>query len=262
VAKYSARDVLDVFDDVAEKTLQPKLINKVLSGYGFFSPILENQKFILRLEEAYGDILFSQTLNHLILYSFNLNASKVMVMNNRGESLKKCNPVLYQLIGGTTAGYGIFPSNKVLLNDTGEGQFLVDAALIVNNPLLSMIIQVKKLYPNKKILVTYISLHTTDIAYRNKVRFYTGEIGSLKEYRLMIEHGRTQLINDYMNSLSSDFNFDYLTEIGVKEDAQWQRMNSFDFSKENLKIIDDFAKDIVKRNQKELDAVAEELLSD
>ena len=187
-----------------------------------------------------------------------------MIMNNRGESLKNCNPVLYQLIGGTAAAYGISPSNRVLLNNGGEGQFLIDAGLIVNNPLLSMVFQINKLYPQKKVLVTYISLHSKELAYRKDVQFYVGEIGSLKEYSLMILQGRNQLIHEYMETLTSDkgFAFDYLTEIGAKQDTKWENLNPFNFSKQNLKIIDDFATEIVKRNQKALDAVAEELLKD
>lgn len=262
--KFSAEDILKVFANVAEETLEPKALHKIFSGFGLISPVLESQKFIGRLQKDYGDILFSQALNHLILYGFNLNTSKVMIMNNRGGSLKTCNPVLYQLIGGTTAPYGISPPNKILLNDASEGQFLVDAGLIVNNPLLSMVFQVNKLYPRKKILVTYISLIAMDLAYRKDVEFYVGEFDSLSEDRLMISRGRSQLIHEYIEMLTSDkrFGFDFLTEIGVKKDTEWENLNPFNFSKKNLKLIDYFANDIVKRNQKKLDAVAEELLKD
>jgi len=262
--KYSAEEVLKVFAKGAEEALEPQALHKIFSGFGLFSPVLESQKYIESLRKAYGDTLFSEALNHLILYGFNLNTTKVMIMNNRGESLKNCNPVLYQLIGGTTAAYGISPSNRVLLNNGGEGQFLIDAGLIVNNPLLSMVFQINKLYPQKKVLVTYISLHSKELAYRKDVQFYVGEIGSLNEYSLMILQGRNQLINEYMETLTLDkgFAFDYLTEIGAKQDTKWENLNPFNFSKQNLKIIDDFAIEIVKRNQKALDAVAEELLKD
>ena len=259
--KYTAKKLIPIFKKIGNNTLCPTFSHKVLSGFGYMSPLLENQRLIQELRHYTGDILLSECLNHLILYGFNLNSNKILIANNRGERLDSVNPVVYQLIGGTISPYGIAPANKVMLNSGAAPQLIADAGVIVNDPLFSIILTVSAQYPNKKLLVTHISLNPSIVKYDPNFPFYEGKIAGLAELPTMIVEGRNQLIRDYLDILSKKklYAFDSLINIGIKEDNEWLLINPFDFSKRNLRKIDKFATKIIERNKDKLDKVVQEL---
>lgn len=262
--KFSAHEILDVFAKVAHKTLNPSLKQKILSGYGLLSPILANQKYIKELQSVYGNALLSDSLNHLILYGFNFNTNKIVPFHSRGESLDALNPLLYQLVGGTTSPFGIAPPNKVRLNFYSKPEFIGDAAHVINNPLLAIIFEVSKIYPNKKLLINFITLHPIEMGYTADFAFFSGEVEAIQDFPLYIQEGRNQLIRDYINTLakSNVYKFDLLVEIGLRENSEWRDLDSFDFSEKNLTKIDEFSSLILNENKTVIDKVAKELLSD
>lgn len=262
--KYTAREILDVFSKVAHTTLDPSWSHKILSGMGVLSPILNNQKYILKLEEVFGHTRFSETLNHLILYGFNYNSNKIITFDNRGAPLKDADPLLYQLIGGTTSPWGFAPPNKLIMNYEHNPQFIGDAALVLNNPLFAMVLEISKIYPNKKLLVTYITLSPKELEYTTDFAYYEGSIIALKYLRTFIGEARNQLIRHWIDILSRTtiYKFDNLLEIGIRQNEEWGDINSLDFSERNLKKIDKFARHILNVNKEALDSVVNELLQD
>lgn len=260
--KYSAEQVLSVFSEVAQRTLEPNWKQKFLSGFGLLSPILQNQKFIKELQSVYGNMLFSDAINHLILYGYNFNTTKIIAFHNRGVALESADPLLYQLIGGTTSPFGIAPPNKVLLSPLYAPQFIGDAALVINNPLGALIFELTRLYPNKKFLINYIVISPKEVQDTANFPYYSGWIKAVSMFKVLMMQAQNQQIREAMQSLSSIYKFDLLLEIGLDQNSEWVDINSFDFSKENLEKIDNFSKLILSQNKEELDHVATELLKD
>jgi hypothetical protein len=260
--KYSAEEVLSVFSEVAQRTLEPSWKQKILSGFGLLSPILQNQKFIKELQSVYGNMLFSDAINHLILYGYNFSTTKIIPFHNRGVALETADPVLYQLIGGTTSPFGIAPPNKVLLSPLYAPQFIGDAALVINNPLGAMIFELTRLYPNKKFLINYIVISPKEIQDTANFPYYSGWIKAVSMFKILMNQAQNQQIREAMRSLSNIYKFDLMLEIGLEQNSEWVDINSFDFSKKNLEKIDNFAKLILNENKEQLDLVAKELLKD
>lgn len=154
--KYSAEDLITIFPISAQETLQPRFKQKILSGYGLFTPLINNQNFIKLLQSFYGDIPFSKALNHLVLFGYNYSITKVVAFHNRGELLESADPLLYQLVGGTISLFGLFPPNKVLLSPLFSPQFIGDAGFVLNNPIQPIMIDLVGMYPGKKFLIIYI----------------------------------------------------------------------------------------------------------
>jgi len=148
-----------------------------------------------------------------------------------------------------------------MLNSGASLQLIADAAVIVNDPLFSIILTVSAQYPNKNYLVTHISLTPSNVKYDPNFPFYEGKIAGLAELGIMIVEGRNELIRDYLDILSKKklYAFDSLINIGIKFDNEWLQINPFDFSKRNLRKIDKFATKIIERNKDKLDKVVQEL---
>ena len=262
--KFTAREILDVFSKVAHTTLDPSLGRKILTGFGILSPILNNQKYIQKLEEVYGHIRLSETLNHLILYGFNYNSNQLIAFDNRGSPLNYADPLLYQLIGGTTSPWGFAPPNRLIFNYEHNPQFVGDAALVLNSPLFAIILEVSKIYPNKKLLITHITLSPKELEYTTDFNYFEGSAIALKYLRTFIGEARNQLIRHWIDILSKTtiYKFDNLLEVGINQNNEWSNIDSLDFSERNLKKIDKFARHILNVNKEALDAVASELLKD
>jgi hypothetical protein len=263
-AKFTTNEALKLFSTTAEETLQPTFRHRLVSGFGFFSPLFDNQEYIKKLHSIYGDALFSEALNHLILFGYNFSKKEVLVASNRGGDASKPNPVLYQLIGGITSPYGLFPPNKILLKPQSQPQFVGDPGLIINNPLLSVTLKVIGQYPQKKLMITHIALEPKEAPETPDFAFYEGIPGAMHAVHLMLTEGRNQLIGDYIQELREQkvLRFDQIVTLGIDKDRDWMKIDSFDFSKRNMRRIDLSSKKFIKKNRSTLDAVAEELLKD
>lgn len=258
--KYSAEYFIKIFPKLAQKALNPSWKQVLLSGFGLFSPLINTQEYIDLLRSIYGDIPTSKTLNHLVLYGLNFSTSKIQAFHSRGNSLETADPLLYQLIGGTISFFGLFPPNKVLLSPLYSPQFIGDAALVLNNPVETVMIDLLKMYPDKKFLVTYIVMETKQYPDTVNFPFNLGKLKAERMYGSLTGVAQNQLIRKSMQSLSSVYKFDLLFEIGLKQNMEWREINSFDFSEKNIEKIDDFSKLILRENKEALDSLAIELL--
>jgi hypothetical protein len=260
--KYSAEDLISLFPSAAQKTLVPSFKQKILSGFSLLTPIVNNQKFIQLLRTYFGDIPFSKALNHLVLFGYNFSTTKIQAFHNRGNYLDSANPLLYQILGGTTAFFGIIPPNKVLLSPYYSSQFIGDSALAHGNPVEPMMLDVIKMYPDKKFIVTYIAISPRKLGDTVNFPFFSGKIKAMSMANALINTADNELVRESMNSLNNVFKFDLLLEIRINQNNEWAKMNSFDFSFANFRRVDEFSKLLLQQNKKTLDLVAEELLRD
>ena len=260
--RFSAEQIIHLFSETAQRTLEPTWGEKIISGYGLLSPILQNQRYIKELESIYGNILFSETINHLVVYGYNFNTSRIMALENRGPSLQSADPVLYQLIGSATTAFGVSPVNKILLSPLYSSQFIGDASYIINNPLQDIVYKLTKAYPDKKFLINSIVISPKEIENTINFPFYSGWLRAIYTYPKLQTLAHNQLTREAMESLSIVYKIEYLLEIGLEQNNEWLEMSSFDFSKKNIDKIDDFAKLILSENKDALDKVATELIKD
>ncbi|MFZ4673492.1 MAG: patatin-like phospholipase family protein [Chlamydiia bacterium] len=259
--KFTAEDLVTLLP-IAVKSLEPSFKQKFLSGYGLLSAIVNNQKFIQLLKSTCGNIPFSKALNHLVLYGYNFSTTTLTAFHNRGADLKLANPLLYQLLGGTTAFFGIIPPNKILLNPLKNPEFIGDAGIVVINPVVSSIIDLQKMYPGKKFLITYIVMHPKQTPDRVDFPFYSGSIEAGGITPPLIHTAENQLIREFMQSLKDVYRFDQLTEIGINQNMDWMNVYPFDFSDQNFDNVLEYAKLFLHQNKETLDTIAEELLKD
>jgi hypothetical protein len=260
--KYSTDDLLKDLPSLVSKSLEPSWKQIILSGLGLLTPVINNQKFINILQSSYGNIPFSKARNHLVLYGYNFSTTTYTAFHNRGSSLKIANPLLYQLIGATTAYFGIMPPNKILLNPSRAPEFIGDAGIVTPNPVESTMIDLLKMYPGKKFMITYIILNSKSMPAEIDFPFFSGSINSEKIIYPLVHTSNNQLIRDSMNFMSSVYRFDLLNEIGLEQNSEWNNIDSFDFSDQNYAKVFEFSKLITQKNKDELDSIAEELLKD
>jgi hypothetical protein len=260
--RFSAEQIIHLFSETAQRTLEPTWGEKIISGYGLLSPILQNQRYIKELESIYGNILFSETINHLVVYGYNFNTSRIMALENRGPSLQSADPVLYQLIGSATTAFGVSPVNKILLSPLYSSQFIGDASYIINNPLQDIVYKLTKAYPDKKFLINSIVISPKEIENTINFPFYSGWLRAIYTYPKLQTLAHNQLTREAMESLSIVYKIEYLLEIGLEQNNEWHKINPNDFSKKNIKKIDDFAKLILSENKDVLDKVSTELIKD
>ena len=261
-AKFSAEELVYAFPNLAQKTLEPDWKQNFITGFGLFSPKINNQKFIKALQPLYGDIPLSKALNHLVLFGYNYSTTRIDAFHSRGNGLESADPLLYQLVGGATSFFGVSPPNKILLSPLYSPQFIGDAALVLNNPLGPLMIELVKMYPGKKFLINYIVIAPKEMPDTINFPFYSGWIKAENMFIPLIKTAQNQLVREYMNSLASVYKFDVLLEIGLNQNTEWSNIHSFDYSEKNIRKIDDFSKLILHENKEALDSVISELLKD
>jgi hypothetical protein len=113
-------------------------------------------------------------------------------------------------------------------------------------------------------MITHIALEPKEAPETPDFAFYEGIPSAIDAVALMLIEGRNQLIGDYIQELREQkvLRFDQIVTLGIDKDRDWMKIDSFDFSKRNMRRIDLFSKKIIKKNRSTLDAVAEELLKD
>lgn len=260
--KYSAEELIYAFPNLARKTLEPDWKQNFITGNGLFSPKINNKKFIKALQSFYGDITLGKTLNHLVIFGYNYSTTRIDSFHSRGKGLESADPLLYQLVGGATSFFGVSPPNKILLSPLYSPQFIGDAALVLNNPLGPLMIELVKMYPRKKFLINYIVIAPKEMPDTINFPFYSGWIKAEDISSSLIKTAQNQLVRQYMNSLASVYKFDLLLEIGLDQNVDWSSIHSFNYSEKNIKKIDDFSKLILHENKEALDSVIGELLKD
>lgn len=260
--KFSVEDIITIFPDIIVKVLNPSLARKILSGYSLFTPLVNNQNFIKKLQSFIGNIPISKALNHLVIYGYNFSTTTYTAFHSRGANVKLANPLMYQLLGGTTAYFGIFPPNKILLNPSNPPEFIGDAGIVINNPVQSTLFDLMKMYPNKKFLITYILLNSRYLPSKTDFPFFYGSLKSKKVTPLLQRTAENQLVREFMKSISSIYKWNLLTELGLEQNIAWNNLDSFDFSDQNIAKINEFSKLILHQNKDDLDVIADELMKD
>ena len=153
--KYSASDVLNFYNNSAEKIFYSPWYHKVLSLNGFLCPKYTTLSRYDFFSGLLGDTSFDKLLTNVVIPAFDLEDNKpILFYNWRKEKIDDTDYPAINLLLGAISPPALFPS--VYFGIGRHVYNLADGAVFVNNPSLTAALTAMDAYPEKKYILVFL----------------------------------------------------------------------------------------------------------
>jgi uncharacterized protein len=190
--RYSAKALSERYINDSKRIFSRPLKHQVLTLDGLIGPKYSNKGKHELFDHVYQNTRLNQLLAHVIVFGYDAVTKKVTPFC----SWKGCATIghrypLKDIISGTTAVMGLFPSKIFLNEDQKLAHIINDVGLSINNPSLLAYLAAKKMCPDVK---SYII-----------VSLGTGHFPGVDKASIEIEHwGALQWLPDILKTTSED----------------------------------------------------------
>ena len=198
--KFSATEVRDNYYNHASRIFSSPWYHQFLTMFGLFAPRFLPDGKIKVLEEFFGDATLGELKGNILIPVYNIDENNLQLVKNwnppHGNS--NDNYLTRDLINGASSPPMLFP--PVAFRLKGRNHLFIDPAVILNNPILQVLLQLQILFPNKKL---------------NMVLIGNGGTGGAKyDYRSMFEFGLYGIYQYLFSApaLSSKLYIDFLEQ--------------------------------------------------
>lgn len=127
----TAEQALEDYEQYAKQILGSPVYHKILTGRGLFGPAIPNEGRIEVFEQAFGDTKFNDLLRPAMFPSYSQKENGLRVFRNWDKI--EGNIYLRSLVTAVTSA-PVYFSAVTLSGEYASGEFLGDAAMILNAP--------------------------------------------------------------------------------------------------------------------------------
>ena len=248
--KFSAKYVRDNYKSHANRMFSSPWYHQFLTLFGLFAPRFLPDNKIAVLDEYFGDSTLGELKGNLLIPVYNIDENKLQIVKNwnppRGRS--NDNFLTKDLINGASSPPMLFPPVAFRLRN--HDHLFIDPAVILNNPILQVLLQMRILFPEKKLNLILIGNGGTDADkydYRSMFGFglygvyqYLFSAPSLSS-KLYIE-----FLEEYLRDASRfDDKISYFRVNSIPE----RSMSPTNTGEENMQAIEQFAEKMLQENK-------------
>jgi uncharacterized protein len=259
--KYSASDELAFYNKEVPKLLRAEWYHSVLTAYGLISPPLSSSNIEEQLKKGLGaKTVMRDSLTNVFFNAYSLKPFEPVTFTSWGPN---SDYLTYQVVLGATAVPGMFPPVRIH-NVEGKKAFsLIDGAIYVNNSSTLAFVESHKLFGRKKMIL--LSIGTGRV-----VKDY--DFGSSAQWGLLQWLSRDKAVS-LLVAAEDEFSTkqvrSMIQAMHRGKDIQFYRLNiripetlsnPLDASPENVKLLNEAGRKIVKENKKRLNKIIKELL--
>ena len=202
--KYSATYLYKNYIYLIKKIFYSPLYHQYLAFFGLFAPRYLPDNKMNVLESFCGNKTIGELKGNILIPVYNIEKNVLQIVKNWSSPSGPTNEnyLAKDLINGASSPPMLFSPISFKLK--GKKYLFIDPCVVINNPVLHVSMQVKSLFPNKKLNIVLIG---------------NGDIGTVKyDYRSMFGFGLYGLYqyifnaSSLNNKLYQDFMDDYFKE--------------------------------------------------
>lgn len=261
--KYSAADVLEYYVCDAYKIFSSPWYHKILTLNGLLAPKFTLEGKTAVLKKYFGGLRLSELKGNLLVPVYDIKNNDLAMVKNWHtlDEPENYDYLVRDLINGASSPPMIFPPTAILV-DKYVTKLLVDPAILINNPIFSAVLQVRMLFPFKKINIVLIGnggLESDKFSHNGITKF--GAFG-LFQYLVNSPSLSTKLslkmMQQYMqNSKRCDPNLSF-TRIYSKTN---EAFSTTDTSKRNFEKIKKYSLQVIEEHKDEIDKLISTILT-
>lgn len=172
--KFSAKEIFDEYETNSHKIFSSPWYHQWLTFFGFFAPRYLPDKKLQVLEYYSDNTTIGELKGNLLIPVYNLDKNTLEIVKNwsiPGEHSHD-NYLTKDLVNGASSPPMIF--QPMSFSYKGQKHLFIDPAVLLNNPLLHVFINVRSLFPDKKLNIVLLgngSSASAKFDYRNMFSF-------------------------------------------------------------------------------------------
>jgi len=260
----SATKIKNHYYDSCIRMFSSPWYHQLLTLFGFIGPRYLPDGKLEVLTEYCGNFHISEVNKLFLVPVYDMYNNEMLVVRNwvpRYSNNTEVNYKLRDLIHGASNPPMLFPAQDLMIN--GKEMSMIDPALLVNNPIMSMLTNARLLFIQKKIRIINIGnggLNT--IAHNHTSMIGFGALGLLK-YVLNSPNLNHKMAQDTLASYIAEAQ-DYDNKIEFINIDMYSEdiLSSTDVSVENMKKLKKFAHHLLVSNKDKIDNLCNTLMKD
>ncbi len=255
--KYSATDIANNYYAHSKSMFSAPWYHQYLTSFGLLAPRFLPDNKLKILDSYFGDLTIGELAGNMLVPVYNIDQNNLQLVKNwvTPYGQQNENYLIKDLINGASNPPMIF--TPICFSIKQKNHLLIDPAVILNNPILQVLLYVRGLLPDKHINLVFIGnggIANEPYDYRSMFGF--GLYG-LYQYLFSAPNLSSRLYIDFMEDYLRDAklfdkNISYFAITGMPKSP----MSPTSLSKRNFKKIENYAHEVIEKNQSKLQELA------
>ncbi len=255
--KYSVESIVDRYTELVSRVFSAPWYHQLLTLNGTLGPKFFNYTKIVIANRLYGRATLGDLLLPVLIPSYSLTDSRLHLFTN--WSPQHMNLHVAALIVAATSPPSVFPAVELRGASKDAGEY-VDGAILVSDPAHLAFSQSLGKYPQARFVIVSVGTGLPNDKVHRRVGIYGGGLDWIESVLHIMLDGQAQVTSSLLKEFS---------ETGAPIKMNYYRFNTqrpvglgdwLDSSPENIEALKDLGKDIVKKQNKQLDEAIELLL--
>lgn len=259
--QVSAKDLLDNYHNLSSRIFSAPWYHPWLTGFGIFAPRFLPDGRADVLNGYFGDKTIAELKGNILVPVYDIAQNCLQFVTNwENPGAKRYGNLLtIDLVSGASSPPMLFPPAAV--RENGQDKLFIDPAIILNNPLLPVLLNVRALFPRKKINLVYIGnggFNGTRFNYRNMFEFgLYGLYQYLFSSPMLSSKLSVKFVEEYMLEAEQyDPYIDFFRFVTQPDEA----IRTADVDVDNMAKIERLASKMLYQHRNEIDRLCKVLL--
>ena len=255
--RYSAESIIDRYAELVSRTFSAPWYHQLLTLNGTLGPRFLNHTKIVIANRLYGRATLGDLLLPVLIPSYSLTDSRLHLFTNWLP--QHINLRVAALIVAATSPPSVFPAVELRGASKEAGEY-VDGAILATDPAYLAFSQSLGKNPQARFVIVSVGTGLPNDKVAPRVGIYGGGLDWIESILHIMLDGQAQLASSMLKGFS---------EAGAPIKMNYYRFNTqrpvglgdwLNSSPENIEALKDLGKDIVKKQNKQLDEAIELLL--
>ena len=255
--RYSAESIIDRYTELVSRTFSAPWYHQLLTLNGTLGPRFLNHTKIVIANRLYGRATLGDLLLPVLIPSYSLTDSRLHLFTNWLP--QHINLRVAALIVAATSPPSVFPAVELRGASKEAGEY-VDGAILATDPAYLAFSQSLGKNPQARFVIVSVGTGLPNDKVAPRVGIYGGGLDWIESILHIMLDGQAQLTSSMLKEFS---------EAGAPIKMDYYRFNTqrpvglgdwLNASPENIEALKDLGKDIVKKQNRQLDEAIELLL--
>ena len=132
--KYSAIDLVNLYNQKSRQIFKTSLIRKIYTGFGLWAPKYDRTYYDAVLKDFFGDIRMSELLKPTGVISYNLSTGLPHLWSSEYARKRPNRDFYVRDIAGATSAAPTYFAPKLLVDNDNNLEYQADGGIFANNP--------------------------------------------------------------------------------------------------------------------------------
>jgi hypothetical protein len=259
--RFWAKEIYDEYEANAHKIFNSPWYHQWFTLFGLFGPRYLPEGKLKVLEYYAGNSTIGELKGNLLIPVYNINTNRLEIVKNWASSKEQAhaNYLAKDLVNGASSPPMLFP--PIAFSCNARKHLFIDPAVLLTNPLLHIFINVRTLFPNKKLNIVYLGNGTTATAKYNFRNMFAFGLYGIYQYVFSAPGLSSRLALEFMEAyLAEAQTFDENIVFHKITSDPVDNLSPTSIAKSNMQKIHVFAQKMLKDNLYKIDKLVEDLV--